>query len=246
MPIEVTHEHAKALYDFANKVQVGKDFVYAVRLLERLAEMGDPYYTPFALSQIAQCYSQLGHRDRATVALARITKLPRDQQRLLHPGRVAYAYQRVGDFRAGRELHSEILELTPHALASVAAIGELCLLEGDPGGAEGPAAELRESPDPGYQVLGRIIGAFALALKGKHEAAEKELSWVGEFLVSSGSVPGGVWDYRDLEPLADKTGSNAKVFGLIFGLLTSKSSFAVFIEAWRGSSAAVQPRLGTG
>jgi len=246
MPIEVTHEHAKALYEFANKVQAGQDYVYAVRLLERLAKMEDPFYTPFALNQISQCYSQLGHRDRATEALARITRLSEDQQRLLRPARVAYAYQRVGHFRAAKELHSEILQLTPHAPASVGAIGELCLLEGNPGGAEGPAAELRESPDPGFQVLARIIGAFALALQGKHEAAGKELSWVGEFLVSSGNIPSGTWDYGDLEPLVDKTGSNARVFGLIFDLLTNKSSFPVFIEAWRGSSPAVQPRLGIG
>jgi tetratricopeptide (TPR) repeat protein len=246
MAIELTHEHAKSLYDYANRVLGTKDYVYVVRLLERLVEVADPFYTPYAVNQIAQCYSQLGDRERETEALKHITRLPRDQQQLLHPSRVAFAYQRVGDIRAAMELHSEILRLTPHALTSVAAIGELCLLGGNPAGAEAPAAELRESPDPGFQILGRMMGALALALRGMHDLAGRELSWVGEFLISSGNVPSGTWDYGDLNPLIDKTGTNARTFGLLFDVLTNKVSLPRFIEAWRVPAPAVQPKLGTG
>jgi len=238
--------HPKTLYEFANQVHNAKDYVYAVRLFERLVAIEDSFYTPFALNHLAQCYGQLGSREHEAEAFARITRLPKEQQQLLHPSRVAFAFQRVGNLAEAIELHHEILQFTPHAPTSIAAIGELSLLAGNLDDAEAPAAELRESPDPGFQILGRMMGALLLALRGLHESAGKELSWVGEFLISSGNVPSSTWDYGDLKPLVDRTGSNSKIFGLLFDLLTNKTSIPNFIEAWRPPVPAVQPKLGTG
>jgi tetratricopeptide (TPR) repeat protein len=239
MPAELAHEHVKALYDYAASVQRAQNYVYAVRLLERLVEIADPFYTPFALNQISQCYNQLGRRDLEAEALARITRLPRDQQRLLNPEALALSYQRVGNLRVAREIHSEILALTPHAPASVAALGEIFLLEGKPVDAEPRAAELRERPEPGYQILGRMIGAFAFALRDMHDAAAKELYWVGQFLISTGNVPIGAWDYGDLQPLAAKTGRNARTFNVLLDVLRNKMALPEFIEAWKAAAPAV-------
>ncbi len=238
MPTELTRGHAKVLFDFAVSVKA-RDLVYAVRLFEKLLEIADPFYTPFALNNISECYSQLGQRDLELDALGRIVQLPRDQQQLLHPSSLALAFQRVGNLRAARELHNEILALTPHNPASVAALGEIFLLEGKPADAEPRAVELRERPEPAYQILGRMIGGFALALRGMHDAAAKELYWVGQFLISTGNVPVGAWDYRDLQPLAEKTGRNARTFNVLMDVLSTKMLLPEFIEVWKKEAPAV-------
>jgi tetratricopeptide (TPR) repeat protein len=239
MPTELTRDHAKALYEFAVSVQRARGFGYAVRLFEKLIEIADPFYTPFALNNISQCYSQLGRRDLELDAMRRIVRLPKDQQELLHPGSLSLAYQRLGNLRAARELHAEILALTPHELASVAALGEILLLEGKPIDAEPLAAELRERPEPAYQILGRMIGGLAFALRGMHDAAAKELYWVGQFLISSGNVPVGAWDYRDLQPVAEKTGRNARTLNVLMDVLNGKIALPEFIEAWKTATPAV-------
>lgn len=113
---------------------------------------------------------------------------------MLKPSWVGTCYQRLGDFKAARAMFGEILNLTPQGPAVIGAFAEVSLLEGNLDEAEARAGDLRERAEPGYQVLGRIIGAFALALRGGHDQAARELSWVGQFLISSGSVPAAVWD----------------------------------------------------
>src|SRR5882762_10881889 len=129
MPIEFTSEYAERLYKHADNMQKTGDYVYAIRLLEKLVEVADAFFTPFALVRVAQAYKQIGRRDLETEAFIRITRLPHDQQRLVKPTFLAYSYQRVGNFRAAREIHSEILELAPRDMASIAALAELTLLE---------------------------------------------------------------------------------------------------------------------
>jgi tetratricopeptide (TPR) repeat protein len=233
MPNELTHENAKTLYEYGISVQRAQNFVYAIRLFEILVEIADPFYTPFALNLISQCYNQLGRRDLEMKSFTRITQLPPDQQRLLNPVSLALSYQRVGNLKVARELHSEILELTPHDPASVAALSEILLLEGKPIDAEQRAKELRERPEPGYQILGRMIVAFALAIRDMHDAAAKELYWVGQFLISTGNVPVGSWDYSDLQPVAQKTGRNARTFNLLLEVLSSRLPLTEFIEEWK-------------
>jgi tetratricopeptide (TPR) repeat protein len=233
MPNELTSEYAERLYNHADKMQKTGDYVYAVRLLEKLVEVDDPFFTPFALVRIAQAHRQIGRRDLEENALRRITQLPREQQRLVKPGFLALSYQRVGNLGAARELHGEILELTPHDPESVAALAELFLLEGKPIDAEPRAAELRGRAEPNYQILGRMVGAFVLAFRGMHEAAGRELYWVGQFLISSGNVPVGLWDYSELQVLAEKTGRNARTFNVLMDVLNGKMALPEFIEIWK-------------
>jgi tetratricopeptide (TPR) repeat protein len=235
MTIELTKEHADALYNHATNMEKARDYVYAIRLLERLVEIDDPFYTPFALVRIAQNYKQIGRLDLEAEAFTRITRLPPEQQRLVKPGLLALCYQRVGNLGAARKIHGEILVLTPHDPGSVAALAELFVLEGNPVEAERHATELRESPEPAYQILGRLIAAFVLAFRDMHDAAGKELYWVGQFLISSGNVPLGTWDYGDLQPLTAKTGRNAKAFNTILDVLNGNMALPEFIEQWKTS-----------
>jgi tetratricopeptide (TPR) repeat protein len=239
MPVEFTSEYAERLYNHATNMERTGDYVYAIRLLETLVEIADPFFTAFALVRIAQVSKQIGRRDLETEAFRRITRLPHDQQRLVKPAFLAISYQRVGNLRAAREIHNEILELTPRDQASVAALAELFLLEDKPADAEPRAAVLRESPDPGFQILGRMIGAFALALRGMHDAAGRELYWVGQFLISSGNVPTSTWDYGDLQPLTAKTGRNARTFNALIDVLSNKMPLPEFIDAWKTAAPAV-------
>jgi tetratricopeptide (TPR) repeat protein len=233
MPNEHTHEYTKALYDYAVNVSRGQDTVHAIGLLERLVEIGDPFYTPFALSLLAQNYKKLGRDDLEMQTRKRVTKLPKDQQLLLHPSWVAACYQKNGDLKAAGDILAQILKLTPHDPDIAAGVAEISLIEGNPDKALALTEALRQRAEPGYQILGRTIGAFAYALRGEYEQSARELSWIGQFLISSGSVPIGQWDYRDLkESLASKMGPNARAANLLLDALTGKKPLADFAPAW--------------
>jgi len=122
----------KDLYTHAVSMQSARNFVYAIGLFERVMELGDPFYTPFALSQISQCYSLLGRRDLETETFKRVTELSRGQQQLLNPSWLALRYQRIGDLKSARSIHADILKLTPHDPSIIAALAEISLLEGNP------------------------------------------------------------------------------------------------------------------
>src|SRR5882762_10274906 len=232
MPNELTREYAKALYEFAVAVGRGPDTPYAIRLFEKLTEIGDPFYTPFALTFLDANYRKLGLNDLELRTMKRATLLPNDQQILLSPGWLATCYQKTGDFKGARDVLAQILSLSPHEPYAISALAELSLLEGNSDQTEAYATELQQRAEPQYQILGRIFRAFALALRNRHDDAAKELSWVGQFLISSASIPPGTWDYRDVQPVVAKTGPNARAFGLLLDTLMGKISLQEFTPAW--------------
>lgn len=233
MPNELTREYAKELYELAINAQRGNNHVHAIRILERLEETGDPFYTPFALALIAQSYNTLGQRDLQTEVFKRVTKLPKEQQLLLHPGWIALCYQKLGDLKTAKEIHEEVLKLTPHDPNTHAALAEISLLQGNLDEAENWAKKLRERAEPHFQILGRIIGAFALALRNKHDESARELLWVGQFLISTGNIPTGQWDYSDLQPTVAKLGANSPAAALLQDVLSGRKTLPEFIEAWK-------------
>ena len=232
MPNEFTFERAKELYSLAVNAQRAKNFVYAVQLFESLIEADDAFYTPFALAGIAQCYYDLDRRDLLTGTFKRVTQLPKQQQLLLNPGWLALCYQRSGEIREAKIIHGKILELSPHDPMSISAIAELSLIEGDLDQTEAIALKLQQRAEPYLQILGRILRAFALALRSRNDEAATELSWVGQFMISSGSIPVGVWDYSDLQPLVAKTGANIKPLQLLFDALSGRISLPAFTPIW--------------
>jgi tetratricopeptide (TPR) repeat protein len=215
--------------------------VYAIRLFEGVVEASEPFYIAFALAGISQCYNELGHRDLETQTFKRITKLPKQQQLLLNPGWLALCYQKSGDLKEAENIHLEILQLAPSDPKSISALAEIYALTGNFAEAEARARELQQSAEPQYQILGRLVYAFALSVSGRYEEAVRDLSWVGQFLVSSGSIPAGTWDYRDLQPLVEKTGPNAKTFQFLLDAMQGKIPFAEFTSRW----AEIMPSLKT-
>jgi len=232
MAHELTREHAKELYDLALNARKTGHFVHAIRVLEKLIEIGDPFYTPFALAIMLECYNILGQRELEMEVYKRVTRLPGEQQLLLNPTWLALCYQKSGDLKTARTIHGEILELTPNDPNTVAAFAEISLLQGNFDEAETWARKLRERAEVNYQILGRIILAFALALRSRHDESASELRWVGQFLISSGNIPTGAWDYRDLQPLAGELGANSPTAILLLDALTGRKILPQFIEAW--------------
>src|SRR5260370_5738632 len=157
MPNELTREDAKDLYGLAVNTQRSSNYVYAIRLFERVVAIGEPFYTPFALAGISQCYAALGHPNLEVATLKQVTELPKQQQLLLNPGWLAMCYQKSGDLREAVSLHVEVLKLAPHEPLSIAGLAELSLLMGRPDQAEAHAAELQQRAEPHFQILGRII-----------------------------------------------------------------------------------------
>jgi len=232
MPTAPTYEYAKDLYALAINIQRTKNYPYALRLFEGVVETGETFYMAFALVGISQCYANLGLRNLETATLKRVTQLTKQQQLLLNPGWLAFCYQRSGDLKEATTIHREVLKLMPRDQESLAALAEIDLLIGNLDEAETFAREVQQYSVPRYQILGRMIRAFALAVRGRHDEAAIELSWVAEFLISSGSIPVGTWDYSDLQPLIAKTGTNSETFQLLTDALQGKIALAEFTSAW--------------
>jgi hypothetical protein len=230
---ENTPEYAKALYDHAAVISRGPDFIYAAQLLERLAGLRDPFYTAFALALLEQTYKRLGREDLVKGILKRVIELPKDQQLLLNPSWVASCYQRIGDLKGAKAILAGITQLAPEEPLAAAALAEIALAEGHPDQAYVLSEPLRRRPEPPLQILGKTLGAAALIFQGRNEAAANELSWVGQFLISSGSIPPGAWDYRDLrELLAKGTGGTVAAALVLLDALTGKVPIPEFAQQW--------------
>jgi tetratricopeptide (TPR) repeat protein len=231
MPL--TTEHAKALYDLATTVQRAGNHVQAINVAHLLVDVSDPFYAPFGLGILAQSYNALGHRELEVETLKRVTQLPMQQKLLLNPGLVALAYQRTGDLKGALAIQTDIHRLAPNDVRAVAALAELSVLLGDADQAEHWAKTLREKPEIQFQVLGRVINALVLAIREKYGDAMSELNWVGQFIVSTGALPQGGWDYGDLWPLAQKIAQSFPPARLILEVLRSAKPLPEFIEEWR-------------
>jgi tetratricopeptide (TPR) repeat protein len=249
MPNHLTSEYAKALFDYATNVSRGPDTTYAIRLLEKVVEMSDPFYTPFALSLLDGNYRKLGRNDLELQTLKRVTLLPKDQQALLRPGWVAACYQKTGDFKGARDVLGEILSLFPDEPYAIAALAEISVLTNNAGEALARSAQLQKCPEPYFQILGHLFSAFALHFTGHAKESAQELHWIGEFITSAGKVPLGGWDYRDVQPLLTKMGTNAKAASLLLDALSERIALPEFAQAWTEVTKSVAdvsiPALGT-
>jgi tetratricopeptide (TPR) repeat protein len=232
MPNELTSEHVKALFDYASNINRGPYTVYATRLLERVSEIGDPLYTPLALSLLETNYRKLGHRELELQTLKRVTLLPKDQQILLNPAWVSACYQKTGDFKTAGDFLKEILDLSPHEPSAIAGLAEISLFTNSTGDAQARSAELQKRPEPHYQILGHLFSAFALYSTGHAKESAQELDWVAEFLISTGTVPAGTWDYRDLQQLLPKMGTNTKAAIDLIEVLSGRIPLPEFAQAW--------------
>src|SRR6266852_557573 len=202
MPNELTREHAKLLYDLATNSRRTGNLVHTIQVMEKLVEINEPFYTPFALAAQSDCYNALGRRDLETATFKRVIGLPEEQQQLLNPAYLALCYQRLGDLKSAKKIHTELLELTPNDPLVIGALAEISLLEHRLEEAEHWASKLRARGEAPYQTLGRMIGALVMILNRRGDEAGKELQWVGQFLMSTGSIQLQAWDYRDLQPMA--------------------------------------------
>jgi len=236
MPSELTREDVRAIYDQAIGWQRGGRFIHAIRLYELVVESDDPFLTGFSLSALAQCYSSIGRHDLEIESLKRITRLSSERKRLLDPSWLVICYQRTGDFGSAQETVDEVLKLSPNDAPATATKAEVSLLQGNLPLAEEWAGKLRDRAEPSYQVLGRLVRAFALAGQGRQEESRNEFLWVGQFLTSIESVPLGIWDYRDIVPLVNKVGVDAGIADLLLQTMSGKVAFPEFTEKWKGAS----------
>lgn len=241
MPNELGFTHAAALHGFASGVHNTRDYVYSVRLLEVEVSIGDPFYTPFALALLADCYRKLDKQELETRSLIRIIQLPRDQQELLNPRFLSACYQKAGDFKNAARILQQMLDLKADDPGTMAGLIEISLFEGDPEAAVVKSLLIKVRPEPGYQVLGRVLGAFAYGLQGQTDRAALDLVAAGQLIGSIGAIPGESWDYRDLYSLVPKMGPNEKAARLLLDALNGKVSIPEFVKQFTNAGFTVIP-----
>jgi tetratricopeptide (TPR) repeat protein len=150
----------------------------------------------------------------------------------LDPRWAATCYLKLGDYGRARSIYLDVLKLAPDDPTIAAGLGEVYLFSGDPRKAEEWGAKLADRPEPKYQVVGRLLRAFALAFENKRDDAAKELAWIGQLLLSVGTIQDDAWDYRDLQSLIARMGPNAGTASLLLDVLTKKTSPTDFARAW--------------
>jgi tetratricopeptide (TPR) repeat protein len=232
MQTELTREDVKTLYEFAVTTMRGGNLPYAMQLFERVAQSRQAFYTPFALSSLAEVYRKLRIGDLELGTLKRIMELPEEQKLLLDPRWLASCYQKLGDLRAARSLLADLLKLTPDDLAILGGLAEVSLLEGNLAEAEKLAGRLVQIGGPTYQILGRVIRAFSFELRDRHQESASELNGIGQYLISLGSIPIETWDYRDVQALLGKMGPNAKTAMLLMDVLGNRVTLQEFARIW--------------
>ncbi len=232
MPTELTREDVKAIYEYGIAMSRAGNLPYAAQLLEMAALSGQPFYTAFALSELAQLYRRLGSDNLELAILKRITQLPEEQRNLLEPKWMAACHEKTGDLKAARSMLAAVMKLTPDDPAAFGALAEVSLLDGRLEEADALAGRLMQRGEPPYQVLGRMIRAFSLALRDRSEESAAELNWVGQYLISAGPISGEAWDYRDIQALLSKMGTNARTATLLINVLVNRTAFQGFAQAW--------------
>jgi tetratricopeptide (TPR) repeat protein len=236
--MQFSSEHAKPLYDLAVNSQTSGNLVHAVGVLRILVEINEPFYTPFALALISDCYNSLGRPDLQLEVYKNVMKLTEEQQRLLNPVWLALCYQRSGDLAGAERIQLWILSLSPGDVNVAAGLAEVLLLQGKLDEAEKWAVQIRGDAQLRFQLLGRLFLAFSLALSDRQDAAEAELRWIGQFFISNNTMPAGTWDYRDIEPLIPKLGANSARAAMLVEALSGKSTLPQFIDGWNGIASA--------
>jgi tetratricopeptide (TPR) repeat protein len=232
MPIEVTPEYAKALYEHAAKMHQSQDLVYAIPLLERVSQLNDPFYSPFALSLLAQSYHKIKREDLEAEVLKRVTALPEDHQVVLNPRWLAFCYERTGNVKMAAVVLLKCIRINPIDPWLNASLAEIYVLDGRLDDAVAIGQDVIQSPEVKFQIVARMIRGFAFALADKHEQSAKEFLWVAQFLISGKTTPPETWDYQDLNPLVSKLGPNTRAADLLISVLSGHSTIQEFIRAW--------------
>jgi len=230
--MELTREDVKALYEHGMAMSQSGSLPYAAQLLETVAASGQPLFTGYALSELVQVYRKLRNEGLEMGTIKRIAQLSEEQRKLLEPKWIAACYEKTGDLKAARSVLTALMTLTPDDPAVFGALAEVSLLEGNVEEAGKLADRLILRGEAMYQVLGRMVKAFSLALGNRPEQSAAELSWIGQYLVSVGSIPGQSWDYRDLQNLLSKMGTNTKAATLLINVLLNKVTSQEFAQAW--------------
>jgi tetratricopeptide (TPR) repeat protein len=231
MPNEPTG-YAKDLYELATTIYKSQNFVYAIRLLKRLWQLDDPFYTPFALALLAQSYNKIGREDLETEIFVAVTKLPETQQLLLNPGWVSACQLRAGNPTLAASILIDALKISPKEPTLISGLAEIDILGGRFAEASALIEGFRERPEPKFQILARMMRGVILALTQQPQESAKDFLWVGQFLISNGGVPPDMWDYRDLRRLGERLGQNAKTAGILFDFFTGKITFQEFSRMW--------------
>lgn len=238
MQTELAREDIKALYEHGVAVMRAGNLAYAIQLFERVAELGQGFYVPFALSSLAEAYRKLLMSELELRTLKRIVELPDDFRLFLDPRWVATCYQKTGGFKAAQSVLLNVLKLTPDEPSILGGLAEVYLLEGNLGEAEKLAERLLPRGEPVYQVLGMVIKAFSLELRNSHDESAAELSRTGQYLCL-GNMPREAWDFRDIQTLVRKLGPNARTAGLLMDFLVGKLSPQEFTRLWTETTAPV-------
>jgi tetratricopeptide (TPR) repeat protein len=237
MPNEVGPGDVKALYEYAINTYSGGNLPYAIRLFQGIVELHHPFYTPFSLGVLADAYRKLNKDELELDTLKRVVELPKEQQLFLDPGFVAGCYQKTGDLKTAKSMLASQLDLDPDEPRFVSNLAEICLIDGDLKEAERLADGLSQRVEPGYQVLGRMIKGFSLAIRRQYAESAKELLWVGQYIASAGPAVGSVWDYRDMQTLLGKLGHSTRMAEVLINALTVRTAPAEFAPLWAEVSA---------
>ena len=206
-----------------------------------IVEIGDPFHTANALLILLDVYKKIRSSYREEETLRTIASLPDATKGFIFPGNLALVYQKLGLLDQAKEAYINLAALGGSDDPGIQAnFTELLLLRGELREAAPFIAKLVNRPEPKNVVIGRLMSAICLVLEGKKSAAEEEIRWLAQFLLSMPGLPRDfAWDFRDSQRLLDRmTWPEAQ---LVLQALTKEKGFDEFREEWSRMHPAVPP-----
>lgn len=223
----------KSLYEHALNMYRNGNIPYAAQLFEKLADSGHPFYSTFALVPLGDIYRKSSRREKEMQLYRRVTQLSDEEKLFLDPMYIGSCYLRTKDLEKARIWYMKAQELAAENPDVVASIAELSLLEGKSDEGIALAEKVAQRAEPKYQILGKYLKAIGLSLISKSDESAKELSWLGQYVISLANVPGDfTWDLRDTWNLVERMGDNVPKTELLIRVLDRTMPVAEFTRIW--------------
>ncbi len=232
-------QHAGKLYEFGLQNAKAGLLSIAIPQLQATLEVGDPFYSGYALLILANVYKQIKDQPKEFETLKKLISLPVESRRFVDPEGLGIAYLRLGDADSAVTQYSLAIRLNGENVSRMANLAEALLVQGNFEAALAVTNKLVAQASVDHMIVGRILKGACLWFIGQKAEAASEFQFVGDFLVSAGSVPPSLnWDFRDSEHVISRV--ELPVARSVIEVLRGKTDFATFREKWLQTSGQTQ------
>jgi tetratricopeptide (TPR) repeat protein len=232
---------SRAAFEIAQNYHKNRDISLSVSLFERVVEMADPLFATQALFSLADIWKELEYRDKLNETYKRISELPGERTKFADPSSMGVALTRTGQLDRAERHYRDSLSQYPTNLAVQANFAELLLVRSKFEECIKWSSRIAARQSATYQIVGRVFQGSAFYFLGLEPKASEQFQWVGNHLISVGSIPENFgWEFEDSREVLGKIALPAAV--IVIQVLDGRMPFPEFVAKWGAMfPAAIQP-----